>query len=95
MIDLHAIQTRVEALIRQAGKKIADTSASPIHKKAGHYNLVTDTDVVVEEFLKQELLALLPDSRFFAEEQENEALRNNPVFSEPVAETGDNTEARA
>lgn len=74
MIDLHAIQTRVEALIRQAGKKIADTSASPIHKKAGHYNLVTDTDVAVEEFLKQELLALLPDSRFFAEEQENEAL---------------------
>ena len=49
MIDLHAIQTRVEALIRQAGKKIADTSASPIHKKAGHYNLVTDTDVAVEE----------------------------------------------
>lgn len=74
MIDLHAIQTRVEALIRQAGKKIADTSASPIHKKAGHYNLVTDTDVAVEEFLKQELLVLLPDSRFFAEEQENEAL---------------------
>ena len=36
MIDLHAIQTRVEALIRQAGKQIADTSASPIHKKAGH-----------------------------------------------------------
>ena len=60
MIDLHAIQTRVEALIRQAGKKIADTSASLIHKKAGHYNLVTDTDVAVEEFLKQELLALLP-----------------------------------
>ena len=30
-----------------------------------------------------------------AAEQENEALRNNPVFSEPVAETGDNTEARA
>ncbi len=52
MIDLHAIQARVEALIRQAGKKIADTSASPIHKKAGHYNLVTDTDVAVEEFLK-------------------------------------------
>ena len=74
MIDLHAIQTRVEALIRQAGKKIADTSASPIHKKAGHYNLVTDADVAVEDFLKQELLALLPDSRFFAEEQENEAL---------------------
>ena len=74
MIDLHEMQARVEPLIRKAGQLIAQTSASPIHKKAGHYNLVTDTDVAVEEFLKRELLALLPDSRFFAEEQENEAL---------------------
>ena len=74
MIDLHTMQARVEPLIRHAGQLIAKTSASPIHKKAGHYNLVTDTDVAVEEYLKRELLALLPDSCFFAEEQENEAL---------------------
>ncbi len=74
MIDLHAILTAVEALIRQAGQKIADTTASPIHEKSGHFNFVTDTDVAVQEFLRENLMRLLPACRFFAEEQENETL---------------------
>ncbi len=74
MTDLHDIQQSVEKLIRKAGQQIAKTDMSPVHRKAGHYNLVTDMDVAIEDFLKRELLALLPGSCFFAEEQENEAL---------------------
>lgn len=74
MVDLHAILSAVEPLIRQAGKRIADTTASPIHEKSGHYNFVTDTDVAVQEFLKTELVKLIPGCCFFAEEQENETM---------------------
>lgn len=95
MIDLHALEANVAALIRQAGQRIADTSASPIHKKAGHFNLVTDTDVAVQAFLKQELLSLLPDSRFFAEEQENEALTDTYTWIvDPVDGTCNFTRSR-
>ncbi|MBR5231632.1 MAG: inositol monophosphatase [Clostridia bacterium] len=74
MLDLNLIKFSVIPVIKKAGERIRTTHSSPVHEKAGHYNFVTDTDVAVQEFLRGELSKLLPDARFFAEEQENAAL---------------------
>ena len=74
MIDLHAIQTEVEKLIRKAGAIILSASSSPVHRKGGHMNYVTDTDISIQAMLKNGLMALITECLFFAEEQENEQL---------------------
>ena len=51
-----------------------------IHAKEGHFNFVTDADVAVQDFLRRELLRLLPHARFFAEEQENDPLTDCDTF---------------
>ena len=71
MIDLRLIRDGAAALVRQAGARVAATGISPVHEKWGHYNYVTETDVAIQEFLRDGLMRLLPGSRFFAEEQEN------------------------
>jgi len=74
MINLSLLQEQITPVIKQAGARIRDTHASPVHEKAGHFNFVTDADVANQEFLREKLSALLPDACFFAEEQENAAL---------------------
>lgn len=71
---------KVQALARQAGQMMLSYRDAAIHQKEGHFNFVTDADVAVQQFLKSELLSLLPGSRFFAEEQENEPLTDAPTF---------------
>ena len=71
MIDLHVIQQQAAALIREAGARIAATTIAPVHEKWGHFNFVTETDAAIQEFLRGNLLSLVPGSEFFAEEQEN------------------------
>lgn len=77
MIDLHVIKANVTPAILEAGERIRTTVASPVHEKPGHYNYFTDTDVAVQEFLRGELAKVLPEARFFAEEQENAALTDD------------------
>lgn len=77
MIDLSLLQSRSTPVIKEAGLRIRNTTASPVHEKAGHYNFVTDTDVAIQEFLRKELMAMLPYARFFAEEQENSSLTDD------------------
>ena len=74
MIDLHDILSRASIHVREAGARILHVSKTAVQEKEGHYNYVTETDIAVEEYLKTELLRVLPGSRFFAEEQENDAL---------------------
>jgi len=76
-MDLKALKQQLIPVIRDAGTRIRTTVASPVHEKAGHYNFVTDTDVAIQEYLRGELMRLLPDSLFFAEEQENAALTDD------------------
>ena len=38
----------------------------------GALDLVTDTDLAIEAYLKEALLPLIPGSRFFGEEEEND-----------------------
>ena len=71
---------QIEALARQAGKMMLSFRDAAIHQKEGHFNFVTDADVAVQQFLKKELLPLVPGSRFYAEEQENDLLTDDPTF---------------
>ncbi len=74
MTNLTLLKAQITPIIKEAGVRIRDTHSSPVHEKEGHYNFVTDTDVAIQEFLREKLSALLPEARFFAEEQENAAL---------------------
>lgn len=70
----------VTAIAREAGKIILSHQNAAVHQKEGHFNFVTDADVAVQSFLKESLLALLSEARFFAEEQENSPLTDAPTF---------------
>lgn len=74
MTDLTLLKAQITPIIKEAGARIRDTHSSPVHEKEGHFNFVTDTDVAIQEFLRGKLSAILPQSCFFAEEQENTAL---------------------
>ncbi len=71
---------KIGELAREAGRMMLEFRDAASHKKEGHFNYVTDTDVAVQEFLQKELTRLLPGSRFFAEERENEPLTDAPTF---------------
>ena len=71
---------RIMAIARESGRIMLQYRDAAIHQKEGHFNFVTDADVAVQTYLKKELIALLPGSRFFAEEQENDPLSDAPTF---------------
>ncbi|MDD3244298.1 MAG: inositol monophosphatase family protein, partial [Eubacteriales bacterium] len=70
----------LQQIARDAGELILNAPNAAIHKKEGHYNFVTDTDVAVQRQIKEALRKLRPEARFFAEEQTNEALTDAPTF---------------
>ena len=51
----------------------ADRNQSTIDAKAGHANFVTTYDKLIQETLKKELLALLPEAVFVGEEEDTHA----------------------
>lgn len=57
-------------IVRSAGALILDAhdAASTAEAKTSHRDLVTKYDRMVEDFLKKELLTLLPDAAFLGEE---------------------------
>lgn len=71
---------KISNLAREAGEMMLKYQHAAIHQKEGHFNFVTDADVAVQSFLKNELLSLLPASHFFAEEQKNEPLTGALTF---------------
>jgi len=72
--------TQLLRIAREAGSLMLQYRDAAIHQKEGHFNFVTDADVAVQTYLKHELMLLVPGSRFFAEEQENEPLTDAPTF---------------
>ena len=50
------------------------------HEKNGPADLVTEYDLAVQRFLRQELLALLPEADFFGEEGQHDALTSPWTF---------------
>ncbi len=56
-------------IVRRAGVVVAEAASRPKSvRKKGRIDLVTETDLAVEAFLKEELGALLPEATFLAEE---------------------------
>ena len=70
----------IASLAAQAGEIILHNTQAPVHRKEGHYNFVTVADTAVQTFLTERLRDVLPAARFFCEEQENDALGNEPTF---------------
>ena len=68
------IKERLTEIVRQAGGLFLKRRLTSITSKEGHANFVTNIDRSVQEYLEQELLQLIPGSRFIGEEKENQAL---------------------
>lgn len=61
-------------IVRRAGDMVAEAARKPRNiRNKGRIDLVTETDLAVESFLKQELGALLPEATFLAEETASHA----------------------
>ncbi|MHC1785936.1 MAG: inositol monophosphatase [Christensenellales bacterium] len=74
------MKAEVDQLLRRAAAIILDKQAAAVHEKEGHFNFVTDADLAVQEVLREGLLAILPGSRLYAEEQENAALSDEATW---------------
>ena len=70
---------KIADLVLRAGEIVLSASdiAANTREKGGAADLVTKYDVAVEEFLKKELLALLPDAVFYGEEEAENADPNH------------------
>ena len=71
---------KISQIAHEAGRIMLSFHDAGIHQKDGHCNFVTDADIAVQKYLKERLLALIPGSRFFAEEQQNEPLSDDATF---------------
>ena len=74
MIDIQAIANKVKPNILRAGEMILkdwENHRHNIHLK-NERDIVTDTDVVVEKYLKNELHKILPQAGFIVEEGKTE-----------------------
>jgi myo-inositol-1(or 4)-monophosphatase len=70
----------IDAIVRQAATLMMQEKNLSVTQKEGHANFVTQTDKDVQDFLLDKLTALLPDSHFYGEEQENSPLTDHPTW---------------
>ena len=61
----------IVSIVHEAGERVLEARdvAARTHEKTSAADLVTEYDVAVESFLRQRLLALLPEAVFFGEEE--------------------------
>ena len=86
MVDLQALLADTVLVVHEAGEIIAEHAQKPrdIHHK-GRIDLVTATDIAVENFLRDKLQALLPGSHVLAEESSPDApLLENTWIIDPL-----------
>ena len=69
-------------IVRRAGELVrsANDVTAATHEKNGPADLVTEYDLAVQRFLRQELLTLLPEADFFGEEGQHDALTSPWTF---------------
>lgn len=76
------------SLVRDTGKallaRLATVPLNVRRKENNHQNLVTDFDVWVQAQLAAGLGKIAPEAAFFAEEQENDAVRGLTWFVDPI-----------
>lgn len=71
---LEAVLEKAEKIVLEAGELIRDNWNRPKNiSKKGRIDLVTETDLAVEKFLKEKLSQLLPEATFLAEETAGDA----------------------
>lgn len=58
----------IEAIVREAGRRVRETHSFSVSEKGTKDNLVTSADMETEIFLKERLTALVPGSVFIGEE---------------------------
>ena len=75
-----SIRPGVERIAREAGRIILGFGEFRVEEKEGHGNFVTTVDCAVQDYLADALSALLPGSCFIGEEQENDALTDEPTW---------------
>lgn len=68
------MKEKIIEIIKSASHIMLENENAAIHEKEGHYNFVTDADIMVQQYLSSNLLPLVEGSSFFAEEKANEAL---------------------
>ncbi len=71
---------KLEPIVRKAGAMMLDAGKPAVHTKEGHFNFVTETDMQVQEYLREQLLTLLPGSVLFSEEQDNRLLTTESTW---------------
>ena len=71
----NAMLDQIIEIVRGVGEIVtgARNIASRTHEKTSAADLVTEYDVAVENYLKRELLALLPEAVFYGEEEQENA----------------------
>ena len=69
----------VEKIVRQAAELMMAANFEITHKE-GYANIVTSTDVAVQDFLCKHLAELLPGSRFLCEEDDIEEVNELTTF---------------
>ena len=70
----------IDTILREAGRIILREKDPEIMQKEGHANFVTQADRDVQDFLFDKLTALMPESAFYGEEQENAPLTDAPTW---------------
>ena len=66
--DMDQLLKEIEKLAKDAGSIILDGSDVKIKEKTGRRDLVTSKDLEIQDMLMEKLHALVPEARFFCEE---------------------------
>lgn len=80
----------VEKIVRQAAELMMAANFEITHKE-GYANIVTSTDVAVQDFLCKHLAELLPGSRFLCEEDDIDELTSRQVDKLNASETNNSS----
>lgn len=67
-------------IIRNAGKMMVEAKEIHSRNKTGARDIVTEWDYKVQEYVRAELLKLVPDAGFLGEEGERESINKNKCF---------------
>lgn len=80
---MKCIKETVEAIIRQAASLMLKADFT-VNEKDGAANIVTTSDLAVQNFLCERLKALLPESEFFCEEENLQNTGNYVWIIDPI-----------
>jgi len=80
-INLGDIRLQAKEIIKEAGEIIINEkrAALSVQAKSNEFDLVTQLDLKLERFLKEQLSLIIPESKFIAEETDSK-IKNDPIL---------------